>query len=470
MPSPIPAPLTDGYFQVTQANLLVALSERLDDPNNIYWSAAELRIYIAEALRTWQAYTGWYRMRVVLNAAANTQWYDLTASLTPPLLKYTATDQGLLSSVLYHLLEPQIASSAYVGTDQFDLVTIQASLQNRVNRFLGDTGAVINYVLQQGGIIPSATRALLPSTTIDVRRVAWVDSTSGSTIVLWKESDWSINAFLHSTANEPGSPLVYAEGGMPPNSIRLAPPPANDGLLELLLIQSGPTVNVTAPLPSTPVILQIPDDFVWGVKWGVLADLLSRDGQCKDAQRAAYCESRYQECVQLLRTFPSVTGMQIGSQSIFTSSVFDLDAFKPSWENETPSTPTDAGLAGRTLMALSPAPSTNMNLPLDVVRNMPVPVADSDYLQIPSDVVPALIDYVQHLASFKMGGDEFASTQVQRASFLTAAANYNGRLRHMDFFTDATRSLAQTQSAEIPRIETPTLVGYQIAAPAQPTS
>ena len=47
---------------------------------------------------------------------------------------------------------------------------------------------------------------------------------------------------------------------------------------------------------------------------------------------------------------------------------------------------------------------------LTVIGNAPVPVNDSDQIQISRDGVDAVLNYAQHIASFKMGGKDFALT------------------------------------------------------------
>jgi hypothetical protein len=462
--STIPAP-PPTYTRLTQGAFLSMLSTRLGDSGNVFWTLPELRLYLAEALRTWQAYTGWYRNRAVLNAKQNQVWYDLSASLTPGLMAYSITDQSLASAILYHLLEPQLNAGAWAGTDQFSLAQVQAAIQNRLNRFLGDSGLVISYVLQDLGAAPPIGRIGLPTGTIDVRRVAFVDSTTNPATYtgLWKSSEWELNAFLQSWNQTPDVPQVWSQSVTNPDVIQLAPPPANTGKLELLLVSPGPTAN----LAGNGVVLNVPDDFAWGVKWGAIADLLGADGQAKDITRAQYAEQRYQECVQLAKTFPALMQLYVNGVQVWVGSVWDMDAFDPGWENAASGTPQTFGMAGRNMLAMSPAPNADMNLAVDVIANMPVPASDADTITIPSDVLPALVDYTFHLASFKMGGNEFLSTIPQRNNLLVEAANYNQRLRQLDFYNDAMRSPSLTQLAEQPRIETPLLVSYQ---PQQITS
>lgn len=447
---PIAAPTTPGYQQITQAQALVILAERLGDQTNTYWSLAELRLYLAEALRTWQAQTAWYRGLGTLTVTAGTSWYDLTATLaaTNPL-GYNVTDQYLVSQMLYQLIEPQLSGGAWVGTDQFDLAQVQNALQNRLNRFIGDSGCVLTYILQASGITPPATRALIQPTIIDMRRVAWL-TVGGVYSTLWRANEWEMNSFLSGwiqNANDP--PQVYSMSVTPPVSIQVAPATTESGTLEMLTVNSGATLA----LATATTLLGIPDDLSWGVKWGALADLLSQDAQATDITRAAYCEQRYQEAVQIAREFPAVLQGRVNGVPVFTSSVFDMDAFTTGWENLANATPTTIGVEGRNIAALSPPPIAGTTVAFDVAANMAVPTSDASFIQVPPDVFDVIMDETQHIASFKMGGNEFLQTIPLHQNFLTLAASYNERLRQLDFFEMAMRAPALVSDEQIPRIK-----------------
>lgn len=456
MPTTPPPPPT--YQRITQGAFLTLLSGQLEDSGNVFWSLPELRLYLAEALRTWQSYTGWYRNRAVLSAVANDNWYDLTASLTPSLMAYVVTDQYLAQSILYHLLETQLANGTWTGTDQFTLAQVQAAIQNRLNRFLGDSGLVTSYVLQASGLAPPASRAVVPTGTIDIRRLAWVDA-SGTVTVLWKSSEWELASFMPGWVQTAQLPQVYSESLTAPGQIQIAPPPLNSGNLEFVLISPGPTVNLAAG--GAGVVLNLPCDFSWGVKWGALADLLLGSGQGGDTTRAQYCEQRYQECVQIASTFPAVMQLSVNGVPVYVGSVFEMDAFAPGWPNRTPGVPDTFGMAGRNLLAMAPAPTAAMSMTVDMVADIPLPASDSDFVTIPSDALAVLIDYAQHLASFKMGGTEFMATIQKHKNLLIEAAEYNQRLRQLNLYNDAMRSPSLTQSGEQPRMTTPMLAAYQ---------
>lgn len=453
MPTALPAPITAEYSDLTQASALTQLARTLNDDNLIYWSAAELRLYLAEALRTWQCYTGWYRVRMEVETAPNQHWYEVP-------IASTITEKDIASIALYHLLESQIALGIWTGTEQFTASQLKNALEARLDRFFAETGLVTRIEYQESGteaIVSGRVNLAMP--VADLRRLAWINSL-GSMRTLWRANEWEMNSFAQGWHTpQQRVPLVYSQAVQMPNRVQLAPVPAEAGQLEIAYIPQGRAVDFAAPLS-----LGIPDDYSWGLKWSVLAAVFASNGQSRDPERAGYCEQRYSECVELCKTAPGALQTSLDGKPIFTNSASDLDTFQPGWQNQAPAVPQSLGMLSRNLFALSPAPNGTSIVRLDLAANIPVPTTDSDYLQVPGDVLPSLLGYAQHLACFKMGGNDFLSTRQLHANLLTTAAQYNGRLKQMNFYQDAMRSIAQVNQAQVPRIETPILTATKPAA------
>jgi hypothetical protein len=88
---------------------------------------------------------------------------------------------------------------------------------------------------------------------------------------------------------------VWNESTLPTRKLDIAPLPSNTGTLSHLY------VAVSATLTGLGVPLVIPETFSWAITWGVIADLLSSDGEAFDPKRANYAESRYEQGVELCR-------------------------------------------------------------------------------------------------------------------------------------------------------------------------
>lgn len=416
-----------SYSWLTFANARTELAARLSDPSNVFWTDTELGIYITEALRTWNSLTAFYKDRGTFATVANTSWYDLPSSLSGSLRAYTVTDLQLLVEIEYHLMEPPTGAT-WTGSEMFTVQDILTALQRRRDQFLNETGCVITRSTQ-GVSSPTEGRVSLAQGIIDVRRVAWLDTPSGLYSTLWRQDMWEINSYLSSWKNSTKpTPRAYSISDNPPLSLQLAQIPSDAGTLDLL------TVNTGATLDGSGVLLGVPDDLCWVVKWGALADLLRKDGPARDPARAKYCEDRWAQGIALGKMPISTVDTYVTDLPIQTESVFDLDAFRANWQNQTPGSPNLAGLAGLNLVALSPTPDTIYTVTMDVLRNMPVPAADGDYIQVGAEMWDSVVAYAEHLAAWKMAGSEFEATIPNMKQMLDIAVTQNDRLKANEFF------------------------------------
>jgi hypothetical protein len=412
------------YAQTTLAQARGQLSDRLQDNGifpgtaaNTYWP--ELNIYIVEALRTWQALTAFYRQRGAFQTEAGTAFYDLTTVLPPGIFDRTVTVANIVSEILYYLIEPQLDSGGnYVGSDQFTLSGILSAIQRRRDRFLQDTGRAVTHVVQSLTAPPPVGRIPLAQNTVDVRRVAW------NSLPLWRQDEFAMNSFLGNWNQNATVPRAFSVSVTPPLSLQVAPVPLNAGILDLCVVQSGAVLNSSNL--NTPLGIQ--DDFCWVVVYGALSDLLSEDGQSRDPVRAGYCEQRYTQGVEIAKMNPSGLLIQINNIPMNMGSVFDMDAFLGSWQ-AVPGPPRFAGFAGHTLLALGPNPNGIYGVTMDLAGNIPVPLSDGDYLQVGQEDLAYVLDYGQHLASFKMGGAEFDGSMKLLKNFYAGAVVRNARLK-----------------------------------------
>lgn len=442
-----------GYTYLTLGAARTELAARLQDPTYVYWKIPELNDLIAEGIRTWQALTATYKQRATFQISPNggvggSAFYDL-ANLG--VLSYSVTDFQIVNMALAALLEPTLTPT-WTGTGQFTFQQITQALQNRINRWLGDTGADMTRHIQSVQPAPDG-RIYLPESVLDIRRAAWVDG-NGFYTTLWRDDQYAMQAFRYPlglrTPTQP--PAVWGKFTIPPVGIELYPAPGT-GAIETLVVDSGPQIGQTpAAVYTTPTVLRIPEDFVWGMLFGALSDLLSADGPVSDAARATYAESRYQESVELYRLNPTLLQTQINDIRIWTGSVFEMDGFLASWQTA-PAVPYFAGMAGRNLVAFGPVPNDVYGITMEVVANIPVPTAnDGDFIQVDRGAIDPLLDYAQHLASFKLAGAEFQATDKLRQNFYVAAALENSRITRSTFYKTALHLPAFRQQAEVPRM------------------
>jgi len=429
----------------TFGSLILALSERLFDQTPGYlfqfWSQAELRIYLTEALRTWQSATMWSRQRDTFTAVAGTLWYDLTTVLAGNSLQQTVTDLDLVTSIQYRLLEPP--GVPWTGTDQFTLSDVLGALQRRRDQFLSDTGCFLTHSTPAGG----AGRLSLSSSVIDIRRLAWKDTASGLYTMLSREDEATLNAFAVGWSQTPGDPQEYSSSVTPPFVIQVAPPPGASGTLDLLSVNSG------VVLDGSGVLIGVPNDFAAYVAWGALADLLNRDMYARDAQRSGYCEQRYQEGLILARLYTSNLQAQVSGVPCELGTVPEVDQFLPDWHNVT-GTPEALYMAGMNIVAVSPLASATTGISVDLVANCPLPANDAAPVLLSDDMLDVILDEAAHEASFKMGGAEFIATIPNHQRFLRMAAEVNGKLDVNTLMPDMLKDKAIKPRREHPERET----------------
>ena len=418
------------YTHVTFSALKTQLANRLGDVSKIYWRDVELGLYVKESLRTWQAFSAFWRVRATFNTAAGTEFYDLPAQMSS-VLGYNLKDQDIVKDLQYHLLEnadTDPAGSSWVGTEMFVLADLTAAIERRRNQFLAETGIVVTRSTPNMPP-PPVSRVPLADTTIDVRRVVWKRN-DGTFSNCWRSDEWELSAgALHWEVN-PAVPYAYSILATPPLTLQVAPAPLDAATLDLL------TVDTPAALdPTTGVLLNIPDNFAWVIKWGALADLLGKDGQARDPQRAAFCEQRYQLGVNLARQSAVIILCEIQGDTVLTEALEAIDAERPGWQGSATATPTDICIAGWNLIALRPVPDGIYSVTMDVAQNAPVPSADVDQVQLGREQLDAVLDYAEHLAAFKMGGAEFDATLRQAENFMRQATTYNERLAASALFS-----------------------------------
>jgi hypothetical protein len=210
-----------------------------------------------------------------------------------PATDYTVTVCEILSEIQAHLLET-VDGGLTFGSGLWTVAEVMKLLNARLSRFLVETGIMIYRTTQAA--LETDIVYNLPTDLIDLRRVAW--TTGGTTNVLPRmdaeQADLWNNMWESQTANGPQGHMQFPEESL---EIRLAPQPNAAGTLDFLYVK-----NFT-PLVADCSIIPFPDEWSWAVKYGVLADMLSKEGEANDPERASYCEQRFNEAVELARLY-----------------------------------------------------------------------------------------------------------------------------------------------------------------------
>jgi hypothetical protein len=249
----------------------------------------------------------------------------------------------------------------------------------------------------------------------------------------------------------PGTPQVFGLSSEPPLSWDVDIAPSSPGTYEAVTLLSGAAFS-----PPTATLLNVPDDFVWVLIYGALADLLSRESEAVDRQRAEYCQKRYLDGMQLLLKAPWIMRATVEGVAVTTESIVAADRYSPEWD----SSPSTFGpflvTGGIDFFAAPLGTSVGMTL----LGNAPVPVADADFIQVSRSNWDTVLDLAQCLACFKLGGEEFVQALELEKRAIQACSAENTRLKSTGAFSDILVQRGQQQERDQQR--------YNTAAPAEP--
>ncbi len=430
------------------------LAAKLYDPTNQFWSVDELADYIVEGLRTWNALTNFWRSSFSFALTPNTWWHDLTQQ-TGTIRPYPVTDRDLMIQIERHLLEPPTTAYPLVwsGSGQFAVANILGNMAQRRDEALSTTGCTITRQLVDAST--SSVTALLPDNTVDIRRVTWLPTFNpitwdGSYPLTWDSSypqtwddarllnpitlrqsdDWAEQSYNPGYTTDPSRPpSTWRQSTQAALSFDVDVIPPTPGFYEVLSVNAGLALSTTEP-----TLLGIPDDWCWIVKWGVLCDLLEQESNAKDALRAEYCSRRFNEGCAILSKAPALLAVRLNNIPFMVDSVRNGDDFDPRWQASSPGSSTAAYVAGLNLVGFGPQPASTDTATVSVVENAPIPSSPLDPLQVSRDDYGSVMDYAQHLAAFKMGGEEFARTIPLYQGFMRRAALYNSKLSELGDF------------------------------------
>jgi hypothetical protein len=436
-----------AYGYITYLAARQALALRLQDPAEIFFTDAELGLYLIEAIRTFNALTGfWIADYAITVNAGFPPWITLTAAGPR---QYTLADTDLYQLILYHIIEPQLVAGIWQGTAQFTVNDLTQSYERRQNELIQFAAANISQ-LAPITLVPGTRTIIIPDTVLDVRRARYVPVvTPPLPQVLWRGDAMAFSSFAPAYRQTPRNPTMYDLSDRPPLSLDVDYAPTAVGSMDLLVSSSCAPANLPV---STPLV--IPNDWAWVLKFGMLADLLNKQSEAQDTARAEYCLTRYAEGLQLMQICPWLLNAEFDNVPVGISAVMERDTYDPYWESRPAPIPRNGIVtAGLDLFALCPKPTgiTNIGLNLELVINAPVPVLDGDFIQVPRDVLDAILDYSVHLAMFKCGGAEFQSTIPLFDSFRTVCQSYNKRAANLGLYDDILKRQGKRQEELDPR-------------------
>jgi hypothetical protein len=499
--------MAGSYSWLSLSSAISQLGQRLNitPSTTSFWTAAELQVYISQALRQYNVLT--YCWRQDFNYNSSILWNSLGSLAGSPRLR-TITDLSCYAELEYLLLEPSNTTGTWTGTNQFSLSVLSQALQRRRDEMI-QVSNCNQSLMANIPLIPNAVpplgRTQLPDNVIDVERVRYLSALAsptgtalagvqtisvsntygiangqliyGTGIALGTTvtgvGAGSVNISLPTSgvvsgtltftipntlyrddtiANEfyeaplyqqnSGTPQTFSLSSEPPLSWQVDIPPAQPGTYEAVVLQSGAAFN-----PPTATLLGIPDDFAWVLEWGALADLLGQESEATDRERSAYALKRYQDGLQLMLKTPWIELGRVNGEAVSVDSIVSADRYSPEWD----SNPTGFGpmiVAGGMDFIAAPVGS---NIGVTVLGNAPILDSTNTYVQISRSDADIMYDFAQSRAMFKCAGAEWKAALELEKRAIQACAAENSRLRSLGAFSDVLDQRGQAQERDMNR-------------------
>lgn len=399
------------YAHTTFAQFKDRLASLLGDPLKVFFLDAELGLYLKEALRWWGLTAQYFRETAQVSLIAGQAFYNILTDVKDSggtvVNGATLTDRDLITDIAYALMEPPITAwgGGWIGTEMFTLGEVSdllAKSRDDILRMSGVVAAETAYT-----VTPAQQRVDLNDKTAHILRCSIQEVLStDQPLPLWAidyyqaQSTTDTASFLTT-----GRPKAYVLNYTPQLSLDLYPGPLNDATLRVYSVQAGGALDPTTI--ATP--LGLPDDVCFLTKYRALEDLLSGDGLARAPQMAQYCHQRVQDGLEVLAQYQSLLWSTLMGRRMTIASLGQLDAQRPGWQT-TQGTPRSLHQLNWNLFVCSPVPDTTYTITVDVVRSAIIPALDTDFIQVGREQMQALYDYAQHVAMFKMQGQEFAAS------------------------------------------------------------
>jgi hypothetical protein len=202
------------------------------------------------------------------------------------------TDQDILNEIQRVTLEGVGDNGVTWPSGMWSAAEVLGYLNQRQNRWLAATG--LCWTVRETVITANVRNQAMPTDWIATVFNAWKTS-AGVYNELPKFDalgfDYSLATWPTDTA---ATPKGYLEADGDTLTTQIVPIPTDVGAaIERYYVALGTTLDASG------VDFSIPDEFVPGLKYGVLADMFNKVGQAANSALVEACEARWEEGVQL---------------------------------------------------------------------------------------------------------------------------------------------------------------------------
>jgi hypothetical protein len=182
--------------------------------------------------------------------------------------------------------------------------------------------------------------------------------------------------------------------------------------------------------------------------YGALSDVLSKEAEATERQRAAYCLARYTQGLEAFKNANWLLQASINNVPVDTPSLKEMDDYSPEWQQNQNVLPM---LIQAGVDFLAPSYGMGQSLSLSLLANAPLLDSTGTYVQVSRDDWEAVINYAHHLCVFKQFGAEFESTSGLLQDFYRSAVSVNRRLLSYGIFVDVLKTQGQREEIQVPR-------------------
>lgn len=417
-----------SYTHTTFGEMKARLAELLGDPQKIFYVDIELGRYIIEALRWWGLVAQYFRESARLTTVAGQAFYDVTTDVydatgTSLLQSLTVTDRELINDLNYNLMEPRITdwTLGWPGSEQFSLDEIARVVEENRDSLLKQSGCLLygeDYV-----VAGAQQRVFLNERVIQVMRAAIEEDGGAGPLPMWAADLAQMQATAFAGWPEVGRPKSYVTSYTPILATDIYPPARTQATMRCDVVRAG--VGLDPGVAAST--LGFPDDASWIVKYAAMDDLVGGDGLGRAPALSQYAEQRWTEALRDLAGYQSVVWASVGGRRVTVSSLAQLDAQRPAWQ-QSEGAPRSLHLLNWNRVAVNPVPDGEYVIELEVVRKAPIPTSDDDYVQVGREQLDALLDYAQHVAMIKCQGQEFRESFALYEAAAQQAQDWLGRM------------------------------------------
>lgn len=196
------------------------------------------------------------------------------------------TDADVLTELATGVLEDPAYTSGL-----WSLLEILTYFNQRQQRFLKATRVTAATAIVPW--VPGQPEHDLPPDWIDTICARWHSLVDDTWVPIPQSDSFELDHLTPDTALTVHAPQGFRASDLETLRIVLGPPPTAPGELELVY------VALAVALDGSGIALEVPDALGPYLKYGVWADMLSKEGRGQDLLRARYCEQRFEEGIAL---------------------------------------------------------------------------------------------------------------------------------------------------------------------------